>query len=116
MPKAFELDLAGMKKFMRDAELTDTLKRIVDSGAEYARSIAPEGVDESHGEPPGTYKNSIHAEIVYENDRVEARVVADDWKASIIEKGGMHNHAMAPAHHILSRTLDHMFGGMSEGS
>jgi hypothetical protein len=114
MPRPFELDLAGMRKFMRNPELADALKRVVDSGAEFARSIAPEGVDESHNEPPGTYKNSIHGELIISHDRVEGRLIADDWKAALIEKGGLHGHAIAPAHHILSRSMDHMATTLSE--
>jgi len=115
MPKTFELDLAGMRKFMRNPELADALKRVVDRGAEFAQSIAPEGVDSLRDEPPGTYKNSIHAELVISHERVEARIIADDWKAAIVEKGGRHGNALAPAHHVLTRTLDHLVADMSGG-
>lgn len=108
MPKAFELDLRGMREFMVNPELTETLKRIVDTGADYARSIAPVGIgSDDRNEPPGAYRDSIHGEVVITGERIEGRIVAEDWKAAIIEKGGQHGNTMAPAHHVLSRTLDH---------
>lgn len=67
----------------RDAAFRRFLKDTADAGARAAQQVAPVA--------SGDYRNSIHGEIVDGPDGPVGRIVADDWKASIIELHGVND-------------------------
>lgn len=88
------------------------LKAIAERGVEYAKSIAPDAPPLREG-----YVEGLKA-VVRTEHAVRGYVVSTDWKTWWIEKGtaphatgkGGQGGAVisSPAHHVLSRTLDHL--------
>lgn len=73
-----ELDHGGMQSILDGdgVDIEGPLMEVAQRSASRARSTAP--VDS------GDYRDGIHAELDH-TDRVVARVVATDWKSSIVE-------------------------------
>lgn len=83
----------GQGRTVIDKDVNKTAKE----AADYARSIAP--VDE------GDYRDSIHVEDLPDRRGMPGkRVVADDFKAHLIEYGSKHNPEFA----VFARTADHV--------
>lgn len=83
-----KLDRRGMRELLRSAGVQRELDRRAERVAETARSLAPV--------ESGDYRDSIHAEPDPTSERARAKVVADDYKAHILEA----------KHRTLGRALD----------
>ena len=70
------LSSAGMKALLNGGGVRSAVRREAEQVAQRARSIAPV--------QSGDYRDSIHV-VDDTTDRAVARVVASDWKASVIE-------------------------------
>lgn len=79
-----------------DPQFIKMLESFADPIAERAREIAPVGPD-SRGGPDGSYRDSIHVAVrTGRSGRKRVAVVADDWKATLIEFGTEKMRAYAP--------------------
>lgn len=79
-----EINDAFFEQLGRSAAVVGLCRAKAEEVAAVARSTAPVGPD-SRGGAPGDYRDSIHVEIQSRTHRDAAVVVADNWKALLIE-------------------------------
>lgn len=79
-----KIDNAFFERLGRSPEVVGECRAKAEQIAVMARSTAPVGPD-SRGGADGSYRDSIRVEIQPRTHRDAAVVVADDWKALLIE-------------------------------
>jgi hypothetical protein len=92
-------------KLARSTDFDTDLAEVADTAATFARGLAHRSAWDS-----GAYGRSIHAELDYDDQgRRVGRLIADDWKGHLIERGHRHySHGRStgrriPAKHVLER-------------
>lgn len=104
--EGLEWNPAGVAEMMASPAMVAGLKEIVDRGKGFARQIAPVRT--------GKFRDSIESDVVIEHGIANGILFSTDWRANVLEKGGTHGAAVAPAHHTFGRSVDFMAGGTGE--
>lgn len=113
------IDHLALEVWLKTApELRALLSEIGRQGVDYAKTIAPVGVEGEGGayspsrpgheqRHPGEYRDSLEWTIHSGRSRMSLRVQSKDFKAGWIEKGTR----FMPKHAVLARTLDYLKSG-----